>query len=309
MTDILNSFGKTDLLNYMNTYWKDYQGNDEQFWKHEWDKHGTCISTLRTQCYTGYTAKEEVVDYFQKAVDLFKGLNSYQYLAAAGILPSSSKTYTSAEIQAALTAPRGHPVTIGCRNGELDEIWYHYNVAGSVQTGEFVAADPDGTKSTCPATGIKYLPKGATSPSGTSTTLATSTVPTATATATATGTPGAPFSGKGYLNVRTGGTQKGCIISSGKWYTSGTCATFTAAASGTGFTLTSSKGPCAIVSSALTCASTVTSPTVFADVNGLLADNSGSTAFYATSVPSGTTQATVYTSSQAAGLEIVWQGV
>jgi hypothetical protein len=25
---ILNSFGATDLLTYMGTYWKDYQGND-----------------------------------------------------------------------------------------------------------------------------------------------------------------------------------------------------------------------------------------------------------------------------------------
>jgi ribonuclease T2 len=30
----------------MSTYWKDYQGDDETFWEHEWAKHGTCISTL-----------------------------------------------------------------------------------------------------------------------------------------------------------------------------------------------------------------------------------------------------------------------
>ena len=62
----------------MNTYWKDYQGNDESFWEHEWDKHGTCISTLRPSCYTNYVPQEEVVDFFQKTVDLFKTLNSYQ---------------------------------------------------------------------------------------------------------------------------------------------------------------------------------------------------------------------------------------
>ena len=77
ITQILQAAGKTDLLTYMDTYWKDYQGNDEVFWEHEWGKHGTCISTLNPKCYTGYTPQQEVVDYFQKTVDLFKTLDSY----------------------------------------------------------------------------------------------------------------------------------------------------------------------------------------------------------------------------------------
>ncbi|KAI9875205.1 MAG: ribonuclease T2-like [Pleopsidium flavum] len=311
---IIASYGKTDLLDYMNTYWKDYAGNDESFWEHEWGKHGTCISTLDPNCYTGYTEQEEVVDFFQKTVDLFKGLDSYQFLAVAGIYPSTDKTYTSDEIQAALSAPRGHQVTIGCRNGALDEIWYHFDVSGSVQTGEFVPTDPDGTKSTCPATGVKYLPKsGASSPSQTSapsttapsTTLSTTIAPTATQTA-----PSAPFSGKGYLNVQTGGSQSGCIISAGKWYTTGACATFSAAVttSGDGFTLKSSKGGCSIVDATLSCDASVTSPTVFTNINESLAVD-GSTAFYASNVPTGSTQGPVYTTEHSTSLEIVWQSV
>jgi ribonuclease T2 len=144
----------------METYWKSDNGNDENFWEHEWNKHGTCINTLNPPCYTNYTPQEEVVDYFQKTVDLFKSLNTYKTLAAAGIVPSRSKKYTSAQIQAALKkSTGGHAVTIGCKSGELNEVWYHFNVRGSVQTGNFVPADPDGTKSTCPKTGIKYPPK------------------------------------------------------------------------------------------------------------------------------------------------------
>lgn len=74
---ILKSAGKTDLLAYMNQYWLDENGDNESFWEHEWGKHGTCISTLETKCYTDYTSKQEVPDYFQKAVDLFKTLDSY----------------------------------------------------------------------------------------------------------------------------------------------------------------------------------------------------------------------------------------
>jgi hypothetical protein len=62
----------------MDTNWKDYQGNDETFWEHEWGKHGTCISTLDTTCYNNYQPQAEVVDYFEKAVELNKGLNSYK---------------------------------------------------------------------------------------------------------------------------------------------------------------------------------------------------------------------------------------
>ncbi|KAI9725063.1 MAG: hypothetical protein M1812_000339 [Candelaria pacifica] len=323
ISSIIQAAGKQSLLDYMNTYWKDYQGNDESFWEHEWAKHGTCISTLEPDCYTNYVPQQEVVDYFQKAVDLFKGLDTYSTLAAAGITPSTSKTYTSAQIESAISSVRGHEVTIGCSSGALNEIWYHYNVAGSVQTGTFVATDPDGTKSTCPATGVKYLPKGSAPP-------ATTTTPTAPA-------PTGGFSGKGYLNVVTGGAQKGCIISGGTWYTTGTCATFTATSAGAvlpssgettdgklmspaaGFTLASSKGKCAISNGALTCASTVTTATVFTvghpfpDVligsNGANLAYNGASNFYADSVPSGSIQATIYTTSHAAPVTITWQGV
>ncbi len=77
VSEIIQGAGRQSLLDYMNTYWKDYQGNDESFWEHEWDKHGTCISTLEPECYTNYAQQQEVVDYFQKTVDLFKGLDTY----------------------------------------------------------------------------------------------------------------------------------------------------------------------------------------------------------------------------------------
>ncbi|KFY39121.1 hypothetical protein V495_06143 [Pseudogymnoascus sp. VKM F-4514 (FW-929)] len=296
ITAILNSFGKTDLLTYMDTNWKDYQGNDESFWEHEWGKHGTCISTLDTTCYDDYKPQMEVVDYFEKAVELNKGLNSYKVLADAGITPSATATYTLAQIQDALAASHGGFIpTLGCKGSTLQEIWYHYNVRGSVQAGEFVAAAPDGTKSTCPATGVKYLVKYASgTPSGTQTSGAPA--PTGT---------GAPFSGKGFLQAYTGGANKGCLIGAGTWYTTGTCAGYTATASGDGFTLKSSKGDCGVVDSIFTCAAGVTAST-FTDSAGLLAYE-GSSDFYATAVPSGSVQGKVSTSKQAVVVTFKWQ--
>ncbi|MCJ1423103.1 ribonuclease T2-like [Sticta canariensis] len=280
ISSIISAAGQRDLLNYMNMYWKDYQGNDESFWEHEWGKHGTCISTLRPSCYTNYVPQEEVVDFFQKTVDLFKTLNSYQFLSAAGIVPSSTNTYTAAAINAALKAPRGVSVAIQCDSSALNEIWYFFNVRGSVQTGTFVATDPDGSKSDCPATGIKYLPKtgGSTPP------------------------PSSP-SGKGTLPITVSGVQKGCVISGGTWYTTGTCASFTATAAGSGFTLTSSKGKCAVLNNVLTCASTVSTATVFTLVDGHVAYN-GNPTWYANGVPSGTTQATISATTLSTSLTI-----
>lgn len=180
-------------------------------------------------------------------------------------MPSIDATYTFADIQAALTAAHGFPVTISCSSGALDEIWYHYNVRGSVTTGDFVPTSPDGSKSACPDTGIKYIPKYL---PATPTSTTSGSVPTAT---------GTPYLGKGYLQAYTSGANKGCLISAGTWYTTGTCATYTATTSGEcislpflcspkfynqantfclgdGFTLTSSKGPCDIINGAFSCA-------------------------------------------------------
>ena len=195
-----------------------------------------------------------------------------------------------------------------------------------------------GSTNDCPATGVKYLPKSGGSTPPTTTTTGGGSSPTG---------GGGAFIGKGFLEVTSGGKADGCIISAGTWYTSGTCATFTGNASGispaglyanmpstngstsgSGFTLTSSKGSCAIVSGALTCGSSVSSPTVFTvsqrpfhhqtscrlypaddvtsqNVGGNLAA-SGSSTFYASAVASGSTQETVYTGSHATSLTIGW---
>ena len=145
ITQILESFYRYDLLDYMNVYWKDQGGNDESFWEHEWGKHGTCISTFDPSCYIGYQPQQEVVDFFEKTVQLFSKLDTYRFLKDAGIVPSVNATYTYTQIRQALVKDRGVNVTIECSgkgSNELDEVYYYYNVAGSAQHGLYVPSQP-----------------------------------------------------------------------------------------------------------------------------------------------------------------------
>ena len=145
ITQILESFNRYDLLDYMNVYWKDEGGNDESFWEHEWGKHGTCISTLDPSCYIDYQPQQEVVDFFQKTVQLFSKLDTYEFLKDAGIVPSANATYTYTQITQALVRHRGVNATIECTgtgSNELDEVYYYYNVAGSAQDGLYVPSQP-----------------------------------------------------------------------------------------------------------------------------------------------------------------------
>ncbi|PKS05386.1 hypothetical protein jhhlp_008761 [Lomentospora prolificans] len=299
LTAMLNASAPC-TLGYMQTYWKDYSGDDESFWEHEFDKHGTCMSPLEPSCYPNYQPGQEAVDYFKRTVKLFKTLPSYAWLAEAGIVPSETNTYTLAEIQAALRAHHGHDVIINCNNGELNELWYHFNVQGSIQSGKYFAVDPVGSPSTCPATGIKYLPKY-------SSTVPENPTSSTTAAPLPTGEAGA-LSGKGRFYVYTGGASDGFLISGGTWYRAGgTPATYTATpnSDGSTFTLATSKGKCAVLEDALSCASSVSTASSFGFDGTYLTFGESST-FYATEAPSGTAQGIVYTTPKDVSFQVTW---
>ncbi|KAM0504500.1 hypothetical protein ACHAP0_002267 [Verticillium nonalfalfae] len=301
-------------LKYMETFWKDQNGNDESFWEHEFNKHGTCMNTLEPSCYPGYTPGQEVVDYVKKTIQVFKTLPSYEWLKKAGIVPSETVTYTLDQIQTVLTAHHGHNVIVNCnKNKELNELWYHFNVKGSIQTGVFVPVDPVGSPSSCPKEGIKYLPKkkaGATTPAATTTAASTlSTVLTSAAGSTSTTANPSSISGKGHLFATSSGVSSpGFLVSGGNWYRGGgTPATFTATpAAGGSFTLTSSKGNCAVQENAsLLCASSVATGSSFG-YDGTFLTYAGASAFYTAEVPAGNTQSTVFTKANAVTLQFTW---
>ncbi|KAJ9285492.1 hypothetical protein DTO021C3_6884 [Paecilomyces variotii] len=293
---ILVDAGRGDLLDYMKEYFKDYKGDDDSLYSHEFSKHGTCISTLNPNCYTDYYPQEEVVDYFNKTVEIFQRLPSYEFLEKANIVPSYDRTYSLADIEDALKEGHGADVTVRCHYQSLNEIWYNFNVAGRLQTGEFVPTSPDGPKSNCPKTGIHYKPKRSKPPS---TTTSAPSDPTR-----------SPSNGRGHLQVYTLNQKRGCIISKGTWFSSGTCATFRINRASDGFTLQSRKGHCAFYRDIFSCNNRVRNPTVFTTIDGKIAYN-GNTTFFADKAPKGPTQSKIFASNDEHPIElsIKWQEV
>ncbi|CAL9729937.1 ribonuclease T2-like [Monosporozyma unispora] len=168
------------LYDFMNLYWKsNIIGNDESLWVHEYNKHGSCIKTIRPKCYIRWNNETEtelskgdqqlykdlsVVDYFNITKNLFQSLDTYKILKKANIIPSVYKTYTKKQISEALK--RGfddHEVFFNCNNkNELQEIWYFHVLKGSLLNEQFIPMDSlrNPPYSRCRNTGIKYYPKG-----------------------------------------------------------------------------------------------------------------------------------------------------
>lgn len=163
-----------ELLTLMEKYWKSNNGNDESLWIHEFNKHGTCFSTLKSECYDlwdGYnafsydypdTSKRAVYDYFRVSMERYQQLNTSYFLESQGITPSINVTYTKEEIENALKIGFDEKeVYFKCdQNGALVEVWYFHILKGSVLEGKFHPIDSLQKRSNCPIKGIKWYPKG-----------------------------------------------------------------------------------------------------------------------------------------------------
>lgn len=147
----LEPFGKHDLLSYMNTYWIAQNQDNPGFWGHEFSKHATCFSTFNVPCYgPQYREHEEVVDFFETTIKYYQRFPTFTWLAAAGITPSNSTTYSYADILKPLreqtkavpflgcTGPRFNTTPQGSNSTDtgftvLSEVWYYEHVYGRPQ--------------------------------------------------------------------------------------------------------------------------------------------------------------------------------
>ncbi|KAG2155619.1 ribonuclease T2 [Suillus clintonianus] len=161
----IKDFGRSDLLQYMDAFWINQGAPNEDFWAHEFSKHATCTSTFDVACYEpGYQEHQEVVNFYETVTKVFQMYPTYNILAAAGILPSNTTTYTLSQITNALYSQTGAVPYLGCygHGTILDEVWYFHHVLGTEQYGHFKTLNST-TPSSCAETGIWYYERTATS--------------------------------------------------------------------------------------------------------------------------------------------------
>jgi len=162
----IEAFGRTDLLNFMNTFWINQGDTNAHFWAHEFSKHATCFSTYDVKCFNPYIEHEDVINFFDSVIRAYKMFPTGKFLSAHGIVPSNTTTYTLAQLQGAVKAFTGAVPYFGCTGPQapegdgrtiVDEVWHFNHVLGTPQYGEFVHIDSV-TPSSCTATGqIRYL--------------------------------------------------------------------------------------------------------------------------------------------------------
>ncbi|KAL4246991.1 RNase T2 family protein, partial [Abortiporus biennis] len=111
----VKEFKRLDLLDYMQKYWINQGAPNSAFWAHEFSKHATCTSTFDVACYgPDYKKNQDVVDFFNAVIRAFKQYPTFDMLAASGIVPSNTTTYTLTQLQTALKSQTGALPYLGC---------------------------------------------------------------------------------------------------------------------------------------------------------------------------------------------------
>ncbi|XP_031468817.1 ribonuclease T2 [Phasianus colchicus] len=104
-----------DLMSDMRRYWPDVihsSLNRTHFWKHEWEKHGTCAASL--------PILDSQKKYFSKTLELYQRVDLNGFLLKAGIKPGSTY-YQMADIKEVLTKLYGVTPKIQCLPPEESE--------------------------------------------------------------------------------------------------------------------------------------------------------------------------------------------
>ncbi|KAF9074958.1 RNase Irp1 [Rhodocollybia butyracea] len=162
ISSLLTEQGATSTLDFMNQFWLNDpdDGSNEELWEvNEWAEHGTCYSTLEVNCLpSGSPQGAEAVAFFEQVVTIFQTLPTYTWLTNQGITPDSSTTHTYTALTDALQAEAGVIPALQCDGSDLSEVYWYFNLRGSIIDGEFEPIDAP-SKGSCSSSGIKWLPK------------------------------------------------------------------------------------------------------------------------------------------------------
>lgn len=128
------------------------------------------LTAVKLPCYgPNYTQHEDVIDFFETAIQYYQRFPTYAWLQQAGITPSNTTQVTLSDVQGALTKASTAIPYVGCTgpkynettagqgssdNGRtvIDELWYYMYVYGRPQDGVAVHVNASGSSSSCATT-------------------------------------------------------------------------------------------------------------------------------------------------------------
>jgi len=132
--DDIESLLDSSLRSEMNTYWPSNKNDNNAFWVHEWQKHGTCVTTLFPNCFQSgtYRTGEEVSVYFRQALALRKQYDLYAAMAEGGFKPVSSVSqgYRADDVVSAIRKKFGVTVTLECKGSMINGARMYFGVRG-----------------------------------------------------------------------------------------------------------------------------------------------------------------------------------
>merc|ERR1719247_888313 len=97
----------------LEAHWPSYTGNNNQFWSHEWSKHGTCCDKTK--------GLEDQLGFFTAALQYRQKAGFLDAFKKAGITPGASYSYGN--MSDAVKAALGVAPLMGCKTGNtLSEI-------------------------------------------------------------------------------------------------------------------------------------------------------------------------------------------
>jgi len=147
----------TSIQTEMEARWPSYTGNNDQFWSHEWTKHGVCCNHS--------PGLEDQLSFFSATLGLRDKSGLLAALTKAKITPGGSYNY--ADMAAAVKASLGVNPLMGCKKGNpLSEVGICYSkTMEPIECDSSVKTQSGDEVSDCDTTGKVVFPASSPSPS------------------------------------------------------------------------------------------------------------------------------------------------
>lgn len=149
-----------DVISDMHKLWTTPRIPGPVMWADEWNNAGTCIFSLRPECYTSHTPGEEVGNFFDTLMMLYKSRPTFEWLFNEGIGPHWHRDYDYDEFVRPLYVGHGAPVSLKCHHDRVVAVEYAFQLQGCFPYGRYVPVEPPRDHGNCESQQfVRYFPK------------------------------------------------------------------------------------------------------------------------------------------------------